>query len=164
MANNYITYGDKTADPANPITDASKQWLDEDANEVKTKHNLNDDRITALENKFPIFILQGQVTIGYAASNPVGHDYSFDGGFTSAQQIQVASAQGVIRIGFPDLSTSSYQTLIEVNSLVDPLVDNDITYCVLNKTSTSFDFSVQGTGAGTESILINVTLIGLDLT
>jgi hypothetical protein len=45
---NKITYTNKVS--VNPETVAINQWRDNDANEVKTKHNLNDDRITALEN------------------------------------------------------------------------------------------------------------------
>jgi len=44
---NKITYATKVG--LVPKATHSNQWWDDDANEVKTKHNLNDDRITALE-------------------------------------------------------------------------------------------------------------------
>jgi hypothetical protein len=44
---NYITYTDKVG--LIPKLVHVNQWWDDDANEVKTQHNLNDDRITVLE-------------------------------------------------------------------------------------------------------------------
>ena len=45
---NYISYADKVGLIAK--TTHVNQWWDDDANEVKIKHNLNDDRITVVEN------------------------------------------------------------------------------------------------------------------
>lgn len=44
---NYITYADKVG--IVPKTVHVNQWWDDDANELKAKHNLNDDRITVVE-------------------------------------------------------------------------------------------------------------------
>lgn len=44
---NKITYSDKIG--LVDKTTRVNQWWDDDANEIKTKHNLNDDRITAVE-------------------------------------------------------------------------------------------------------------------
>jgi hypothetical protein len=45
---NYITYDDKVGIVAKTVH--VNQWWDDDANEVKDTHNLNDDRITVLES------------------------------------------------------------------------------------------------------------------
>lgn len=137
--------------------------------------NLSDDTLylkayndlLTLEEKFDslnsLILMQGTVTIGNIAGQSVGYVYPFNGDVTYATKIQGASSQDIARISFADLGTSSYQTLIEVNSLVDPIVDNDTTFCVLNKTNTSFDFSIQGTGVGSENVSITITIINLTL-
>ena len=67
MSSNKITYIDKVGIVSKEIH--KEQFWDDDANEIKSKHNLNDDRITALETSLGLKfdkvggILTGAITV-----------------------------------------------------------------------------------------------------
>lgn len=71
---NYITYTDKVGIVAKTVH--VNQWWDDDANEVKDQHNLNDDRITALEAAGTTVLWANIEDIGDLTliSSPVGTD------------------------------------------------------------------------------------------
>jgi len=125
--------------------------------------NAQPDYIKNKPNVIDILV-QGKFDIGQIGFAPVGTLYTVSGGITSAQKTIDGTSQEVISVSFPNVGTSSYQVLVELISLSsNHLNDNDTTFAVYNKTSTSFQFSIAGIG-GNEFIDVVITLIPLDLT
>ena len=85
---NKITYSDKVG--IVPKTIAINQWQDDDANEVKNKHNLNDDRITANEQN--IIGLVG----GYRGTLSISDTPTLDGYYLAAENGTYVNAGGLV--------------------------------------------------------------------
>jgi hypothetical protein len=69
---NKITYGTKVGLVAKATH--VNQWWDDDANEIKTKHNANDDRITVLEDEGLLWVNIEDIADLSTISSPVGTD------------------------------------------------------------------------------------------
>jgi len=114
---NKISYQDKVG--IIPKTNHVNQWWDDDANEVKSKHNLNDDRITVLENATDLStgIKSGGIVtwISGLTFNVSACNYIINGTFYSTVESQVTlSAADVTnpRLDIIIVNTSSVVTAI----------------------------------------------------
>jgi hypothetical protein len=108
-------------------------------------------------------LLQGKFDIGQVGFAPVSTLYPVQGGITSAQKTIDGVGQEVISVSFPSLGTANYHVLVTAQSAgVNPLDDNDVSFVVYNKQTTSFQFSISGQGAN-EFVDIVISIIPLDL-
>ena len=159
---NKINYGTKSADVAYPIVDATKQWTFEDANEVKTKHNLNDDRITALEaidtgNRY------GSILLGDITAGSVGRsDYVISGDIASVQKTAETTYGDeltvTLNVGMAD---ANYFVRSFIESLSTSMAsDNNLNPIVFKKLNAmQFKLYIEEEAGVTQNIKLHIEVI-----
>ena len=99
---NKITYADKVA--INPAGTAINQVQDVDLNEIKAKHNLNDDRITQNENKSSrIEDITLKVGSSYVSTNLIGESFEL-GSLSGADGSEVTSTVRIRSAEFTEIA------------------------------------------------------------
>jgi hypothetical protein len=156
---NKINYGTKSADAAYPIVDATKQWTYEDANEVKTKHNLNDDRITALEN-----FKYGTIALGDLNSRALNYSFGVTGDISSAELTAKVDGSGSACEITVNLSTAMTNTTYFVRTFIESLgtmnLDNNLDAIVFKPISASqFKIYVQEVGTVVMDVKLHIEVI-----